>query len=533
MIINTEAKEVKVYRRSATIIRIGKVNLVEGRNTIYIAGMSETSQKDSFVVKFPGKVRASNIQIVGIDALDDDLKQSQIIAKKLSELHFNIETCESMMNLWKSNGNFSTRSDVSIEAQKQYMDELPGKISEFRKQFNELNEEKEKLGKELEKVSKEEERPIIMADLICEEAGEYDFILQYQDNSGGWSPKYEVRYSDDDKPLEVSMKAKITQNSKEDWKKVKVTLYTGNPSISHDVPQVPVYKLSIYEPPKLVERRAAMDTMMGASAMMGAAAAGAAPNAMMGFAGMGMMQAMATPMASVSEEETMTAFELPDLRDILSDTDGNIANLQSFDVDAEYSILCVPMVTEKAYMTARIKSADWPFQSANASIYLKDMFAGEVYVDPDSDTEEFTLSLGQDERINVIRKEIMKKTQDVFLKNQKKKNCEYEIKIANKSSETVKVLIKDQIPVSTDKSIDVNISEISSGKVSEESGEVSWNINLDPKGSSELKIAYAITWPKDKKLKEEKTSGSVGSKICPLCGARASGMFCPECGGKL
>ena len=228
--------------------------------------------------------------------------------------------------------------------------------------------------------------------------------------------------------------------------------------------------------------------------MLEDAAAPAMDTAMMNMA---MAQ---TAAASVSEEETMTAFELPDLRDLLSDTEGNIADLQSFKVDAKYNSLCIPCVKDTSFLTATITSADWPLPAANASIYLKEVFAGNVYVNPDSEEETFILSLGQDERLNVIRKELPCKTQDVFLKNQKKKSHEYLIKITNKSSESIKVLLKDSIPVSTDKTIAVDASELSGGTINEENGVINWEISVAGHSSEEIKLAYTITWPKDKQL---------------------------------
>ena len=134
------------------------------------------------------------------------------------------------------------------------------------------------------------------------------------------------------------------------------------------------------------------------------------------------------------------------------------------------------------------------FPAATAAIYLKEVFAGNVYVNPDSEEETFILSLGQDERLNVIRKELPCKTQDVFLKNQKKKAHEYAIKITNKSSESIKVLLKDSIPVSTDKTIVVDASELSGGVINEENGVIDWEITVADHASEEIKLAYTITW---------------------------------------
>ena len=532
MVVKSTATEVSVYRNSVSVTRAGSVALPAGRSTIFIQGMSKTAKTDSFSVKFPIEIHAVNIQVVSFEETGEEL-ESEKIAKELSELNYNVETYSMLIDLRKRNGDFSARKDISVEDQEKYLESLPEKLLGLHDTINKLNTEKEKISEKLKEAEAEEEKPLIMVELECEKEGEDPFILQYQETSGSWEPKYEVRFTGDGNPLDVYMKAKIMQCSGEDLKQVKVTLYTGNPSASQSIPSLPSVKLSIYEPP--VERargKGAMMDMAAASAMAGGAQMMQA-NPMMGMAMMNMM-AMETAQATVSEEETMTAFELPDLRDLLSDTEGNIANLQTFKVDAKYNSLCIPCVKDTSFLTATIKSADWPLPAATASIYLKEVFAGSVYVNPDSEEETFILSLGQDERLNVIRKELPCKTQDVFLKNQKKKSHEYSIKITNKSSESIKVLLKDGIPVSTDKTIVVEATELSGGTVNEENGVIDWDLTVDSHASEEIKLAYTITWPKDKKINRTTDYVSLsGSKKCPSCGASASGKFCPVCGSAM
>ena len=524
MIVKSVAKEIQVYRNSISVTREGMVTLPLGRSTIFIHGMSKSAKTDSFAVKFPTKIQAVNIQIVSAEEACEDKLESEKIAEELSELSFRSDTFSYMAELRKKNGDFSSRKDVSVEDQEKYLNELPDKLFEIHDKIKEISAQKSKLSDKLTEAEAEEDKPLIMVELNCEEEGAYPFILQYQETSGGWEPKYEVRFVGESSPLEVYMKAKINQNSGEDWKQVKVTLYTGNPTVSQNIPSLPCTELSIYEP--VEERRMSNDMMMGAQ-MMQAAAAGAMP-----MMGMGMQMEMArTASASVSEEETMTAFELPDLRDLLSDTDGNIADLQNFKVDAKYNVLCIPSVKDTCFLTATIISADWPLPAANASIYLKELYAGSVYVNPDNEGDTFILSLGQDERLSVIRKELPAKTSDVFLKKEKKKVHEYSIKLTNKSSEAIKVQLNDSIPVSTDKNIVVSVDDLMGGEMSEENGKINWELTIEGHASEEIKYSYNITWPKEKRIHKTTKYVSVsGGKMCPNCHIPVSGKFCPECG---
>ena len=542
MITKTEVKEVSIYRRSATVIRAGIAKLEAGRNLAYIAGMTNTADAGTFLLKFPPTVKAVNMQLVHIDDVElGEEKESEKIQERIAELAYRVNTCNMMAELRKTNSNFSYRTDISLDAQEDYLKKLPEELDKLHKEVTELTKAQELLNKELEEVKKEEEKPLIMVELITENAEEVPFLLQYQETSANWTPKYEVRFNGTDKPLAVSMKAKISQSSKEDWKQVKVTLFSGNPVQTDAIPELKSTWLSFYEPPQPVPASPMMGFMgmnMAASMAAGSAQAMSASSApamaMMNMDAMKQMSAMQTEEATVSEEESMTAFELPNLRDVLSDTSGNLADLKNFSVDAKYHVLCIPKMSDKSFMTAEIVSTDWPLPPAKASVYLKDTFAGEFYVDSYSETDTFNLSLGNDERLKVVRTELPRKTQEALLKNQKKTQYAYKISILNNSSDSVNVKVLDQIPVSTEKTIVVETSDLSGGKLSEESGELSWELSAESKKETVLNVAYSVAWPKDKRLQEKKVnmSTAVKSGTCKNCGQTGiTAKFCPNCGG--
>ncbi len=526
MLFETGVQEVQIYRSSATVTRSGEADICAGRNLLFIRGMTESAKEDSFQLKFPQKIRAVNIQVVAIEDAEKNLpegyeRKSGKIEKQMQDIRDQMETIKLMLDLRKKNGDFSGRTNVSAEEQEKLMRELPGQLMELHGELNRLADQETKLKKEYDRAEEEEKRPIIMAELEAEEGGRVPFMLRYQDSSCSWRPKYEIQYKDDTSPLEVSMKAQIMQSTGEDWKQVKVTLYTGNPSLSNELPSMYSLQLSLREPPKLQSNR----FMAGRSAvpMEDGCVMGASMD----------MDTLAMEEAEVLEEETMKAFRLPDRRDILNDTAGNIAELQSFSVKANYHVFSVPSTDDKCYLTAEIAAAEWPLPPANAGIYLRDTYAGEVYVNPTQDTELLLLSLGQDERLTVVRTESPKKTQETFLKGSKKQLCKVNIRLVNNSSDEVKVLVRDQIPVSLDKSLVVEATELSDGLLEEDTGEIRWELKARPGKAENLDLEYTISWPKDKVLVENRKYMQTGKRFCPQCGAVVLGKFCPECGTQL
>lgn len=62
------------------------------------------------------------------------------------------------------------------------------------------------------------------------------------------------------------------------------------------------------------------------------------------------------------------------------------------------------------------------------------------------------------------------------------------------------MMILDQVPVSTLAEIEVEVLDISGGKLDKESGEVKWEFDLHAGKSKEMNLKYSVKYPKSKKL---------------------------------
>ena len=85
-----------------------------------------------------------------------------------------------------------------------------------------------------------------------------------------------------------------------------------------------------------------------------------------------------------------------------------------------------------------------------------------------------------------------------FHSSKKEQTFTYDITVRNNKKEKISLLLKDQFPVSTDESMEIEWLEHSNGQVNKETGIVNWYLKLDPGESVKKRIKYSIRIPKKK-----------------------------------
>ena len=87
-----------------------------------------------------------------------------------------------------------------------------------------------------------------------------------------------------------------------------------------------------------------------------------------------------------------------------------------------------------------------------------------------------------------------------FFGNNRIDQFTWKIEIRNTKKTAIDLILRDQIPVSQNEEIKVEIKDISGGKLEEKSGIVKWRMILTPGQRIEKIISYELKYPKDKQI---------------------------------
>ena len=254
--LDSKVTNVTLFLSGAQVTRSAQSSLPAGITELTFSGLSETI--DANTIRLTGE---GNFTIISVNSrinylkTQKTLKDEEAIKAKKKQLEALLEDIASQQgvliteeNLLKANQKIGSpdKGTTTIE--------LKAAADFFRARFTELSEKKLALSRKTEitreelsriddqlgEASKEDIKPTgeIMVQVMTKEPMQAKFRLSYLVRTASWKPEFDLRLDDISQPLELSRRAKISQNSGEEWKDIKLTLSTGNPNESGTEPKL-------------------------------------------------------------------------------------------------------------------------------------------------------------------------------------------------------------------------------------------------------------------------------------------------------
>ncbi len=315
----------------------------------------------------------------------------------------------------------------------------------------------------------------------------------------GWIPEYDLRADNNTNKLQLTHKARITQNTGIDWTNALLTLATGAPMQSTIKPDLTPAYLSFYnayQKQKGKKNQADMfaPQTLSLSEVTTSSKSGATLND-----DETKDATFAYEWTSVTENMLNTEYDVKLRYNIPADGKQHLVAIQTKDLKTNYNLSTVPKLDANAYLLAKITGwEDLNLIPGNSRIYFDGSYIGESYIDPNTTNDTLILSMGRDKGIVISRKKLKDKTKERVLLEEKTISVTYEIMIKNTKSVSTELHLDDQIPLSSTPAIVVKMTESSKAKYDQETGKLEWDITLKPKETKKISFTYEVKIPKDK-----------------------------------
>jgi len=535
--VKSKVKAVTVYLQGAQVKRKGSFKLQSGITKIIFEGMSKSLDKNSIQVKGKGDFI---ILDVSLDLFYPEPKPvlssvSAAVLRKKRLLKDSIETqkwinreINDKLSAYKLEKDILMGSLVikgqtandSIVALKDAMDYLREKLKELNPLISQISRKKQKqshLMKEMNQrlseldqyIKNSQQKPkklqpiqqvIVTVSADREVGGALE--VNYMVPNASWSPSYDLRADDINSPVELTYKAKVYQNSGENWENVVIKLSTINPNRSNYKPYLATWYLNYYRP--ITNTDLGYGSNLSNAKELSSIDYQLNEDVPMSSGGVNKSKMEAKHMdnfTQMSENIIMTEFELKLPYTIPSDGKPHMMAIGKEDIDATFEHYIVPKLDKDAFLMARL--TDWEelnLLPGLANIYYDGTYVGQTRINPAVMSDTLDLALGRDKGIFVTRKKLNDDEKLRVFTNEKLRTITYEISLKNFKSTEIHVKIEDHIPIAQDQEIKIELIENETADYNKETGVLKWDKSIEGKETVKYLFTYTIKYNKDKTL---------------------------------
>jgi len=502
-------ESVTVYNNGAQLSHIGKVNLPAGTSEIVINNISGRINENSIQVGVSGGVTILAVQFnrdfLNTDAANPEIKKLndsiRIITAEITKTKNQKAVEEQTLLLLDENrksGGTSSGTNVTelikladyyrtkntevrgaIAALSLIEENQNQKLNALQQQLNELrNNPTEQLGQ-------------LVLQLMSKNTILADYNISYITPAASWLASYDIKSASIAKPLGLIYKAAITQNTGLDWKKIKLSLSTGNPNYNITAPTLNPWFVSTYHQPQLMLRGMASPVadrnMLNETVVVGY---GKAKNT---------TQSVSTinNYTSVNETQLGVTFDIDIPYDVNSDNKPHTVSFKEYEVPVKYRYYAAPKLSNDAFLLADV--LDWEklnLQAGNANIIFEGTYTGKSFINPANTMDTLSLSMGKDKKIIITKEKQEDFSSTKLIGSNKKQLFTYLIKIRNTKKESIELSLKDQYPLSTESDIEIELLESNGAEVNKETGMLSWQLKIAPNETKTIKLSYSVKAPK-------------------------------------
>jgi len=506
ILVKSEVKEVILYQSAVQEIRQAKLDLPAGNHQLKFS-------------QLPNAVNPASIQVKGVSSFtilsinyqqnylteESEYPELQALKDTIDYLKTQVDFQTKMIfvlneekNMLRANKKLVNNNGLSVDDLKEISEFSSDRIHAIDVRIINMNKELQKMNDKLSILNQQytletTENNRATGEILVNVSSKSKITgilqLSYITGNAGWTPFYDIRANEVGGPVSVSYKANVHQLCGTNWENVKLTLSTAQPNISNSKPIVPIWFVNFYTP----QYRGYAATGSGAlsNTLDYNVEKTKSEKEVYTYSWNG-------PVNAVAQNAVNTEFQIKTPYSIPSDGVNYVVEIGTYDFEASYNYSAVPKLAKEAFLIAGITG--WysnSFLPAPSNIYYKGTFVGKSFLNTNTSKDTLDISMGSDESVVIKRKNISAVDSKTATGSSKKIEEKFEISIRNTKSVAIDIEIEDHIPVSKQKEISVDVTEISGEEHNKDSGRLKWKLKLEPNSTKTIVFGYIVKYPKN------------------------------------
>ena len=501
--VDAENQHITVFLNRAQIDARIKTTVQAGTSKMIIGNVATTADPNSIQIGGKGDVVIMGVKFKqnylgnkNRSVLEDSLKMAK---SELEVVDVLVKVADNERNMLMANSNIKNEKDgATPEDLKEMMDFFRTKLTEIGTRQMQLLRQSKDLQ---EKIKRFQQQLDSQGTNLNQPAGEIELTLQakayssvelnltYIANNAGWLPVYDIRAKDLKSNIDLAYRANVYQSTGIDWKNVKLTLSTANPAEGGTKPELFAQYLSVFEPVVMQSKNIRMMKSENAPQAM---AMDAVP-----------LNEVATSASFVNTVQKTLAINF-DISIPYSVPSGGIAELvdiQNHSLSSSYKYYSVPKFDKDAFLTAII--TDWEKYNllpGTANVYFEGTFVGTTDIANGEAKDSLLISMGRDKKIISKRETIEEFKSRKNIGSNIRESFGYRITLRNTKNEAISIVMEDQLPISQDSRIEVELEDAIGADFNRETGKLTWKLTLQPLENKEILLKYNVKYPKGKNI---------------------------------
>ena len=525
--LTSKVTEATVYLQGASLTQTADATLKAGSQEVVIEGLSPYLELSSLKVHANGVLVASSEfsqdyitpqkDKAHIAKLKDSLKlyQQQLqTAQDELTVHkhlLKMLTDGTMNNMSQKDGTISVADiNANMELYKSKAGALQKSIDQTNQKITELQQTIQRINRQIsqDETSGKLYSGILKLAISVPKAITTTFTITYYTGVAAWSPCYDINIENMEESIALHAKAQVQQHTGLDWENVRLTLSNATPNRSTVAPVFTPWYLHFNRTSSVRLAKVENSVTYDFNFAQDVAEEIADEEPMVLANGQATAASVPAPILMNDYiEEDMQSVHVNYKIAVPYNIDGNgktqLIDLKDYTVKAEYKYYSIPKLSDETYLVASLSDyMKHNLLPGYATVTFDNTFAGKTMLKPNVTDSIITLTLTTDPRIAVKREKRTDFCSTKQVGNSTTATQSYLITVKNNQNKEVKLTLKEQYPISTNKDIEVKVTEVSPAATYDKKdlGVLTWDVDLKAGETRTFTVTYSVKYPKDQKI---------------------------------